>query len=148
MQQKFNNWNVFNHRSMGYNSFISPVKIEKGKEEQAMASYQGDGKYIGAWHYVGLEILYAIPVIGWIFLIVHCFLPENPNRMHFARHFFVRFLLGIVIMLILMLVLYLTVGRQLLEHQDEIGDVLKAHEKEVNDALNKLTDDLGKIKFD
>ena len=147
MKQKFNNWQVFNHRSMGYNSFISSAKIEKGKEEQAMAGYQEDGNYIGAWHYVWLEILYAIPVIGWICLIVHCFLPEKANRMHFARHYFARFLLGLLILIIVSLALYLTVGRQLIEHQNEIDEVFKAHEREINDALTRLSDDLEKIKF-
>ena len=148
MQQKFNNWNVFNHRSMGYNSFISPVKIEKGKEEQAMASYQGEGKYIGAWHYVGLEILYAIPVIGWIFLLVHCFLPENPNRMHFARHYFVRLLLAIVILAIVALVLYLTVGRQYLEHQEEIDRAFEQFLDDYKPVNEKFNDALRKINFD
>jgi len=113
-----------------------------------MARYGEDGDYIGAWHYVGLEILYAIPVIGWIFLVVHCFLPEKANRMHFARHYFARFLIGLVILAIAGLVAYLTVGRQFMEHQNEIGKVLEAHQKEVNSALDRLFRDLGNIPFD
>jgi len=113
-----------------------------------MARYGEDGDYIGAWHYVGLEILYAIPVIGWIFLVVHCFLPEKANRMHFARHYFARFLIGLVILAIAVLVAYLTVGRQFMEHQNEIGKVLEAHQKEVNSALDRLFRDLGNIPFD
>ena len=77
-----------------------------------MARYRGNSSYIGAWHYVGLEILYSIPVIGWIILVVHCFMPERENRMHFARHYFARLLLALVILVIAALVLYLLFGQQ------------------------------------
>ncbi len=112
-----------------------------------MARYQEDGNYIGAWHYVGLEILYAIPVIGWIFLLVHCFLPEKANRMHFARHYFARFLLGLVILLIVALVLYLTIGRQYLEHQKEIEDAFKIFQEKYKPINDEFNDALRKIRF-
>ena len=112
-----------------------------------MARYQEDGDYIGAWHYVGLEILYAIPVIGWIFLIVHCFIPEKANRMHFARHYFARFLIALVILLIASLVIYLTAGRQYMEHRQEISDVFRQFSERYRDIWDELSDALGKINF-
>lgn len=136
---------------MRYNlnkGLIRIINIKTERTDRAMARYQEENNYIGAWHYVGLEILYSIPVIGWIFLLVHCFIPEKENRMHFARHYFVRLLLAIIILLIIALVLYLTVGRQYMEHQNEIEDAFKTFQKnyeEINRDFNKT---LNNIKFD
>lgn len=112
-----------------------------------MARNQEDGNYIGAWHYVGLEILYCIPVIGWLFLIVHCFIPEKANRMHFARSFFAKLLLALVILVIAALVLYLTVGRQYMEHEREIGRAFDTFFKDYGRIVEKFGDTLSDINF-
>ena len=112
-----------------------------------MARYQGEKNYIGAWHYVGLEILYSIPVIGWIFLLVHCFMPEKENRMHFARHYFARLLIALVILVIVALVLYLTVGRQFMEHQKEIEDAFEVYNHKYKIINDEFNDALRKINF-
>ena len=91
-----------------------------------MARY-GESGYMGAWSYVGLEILYCIPVIGWIFLIIHCFTSSHENRMHFARSFFAKLLIAVIITVILCLVLYLMVGRHYFEHQTEIDRALQQY---------------------
>lgn len=49
---------------------------------------------IPAWGYVGYTILYAIPIIGWIILIVHTFKKGNPVRRSFARSFWCWLLLA------------------------------------------------------
>ena len=75
-----------------------------------MAKYRGTNNYIGAWHYVLLDILYAIPVIGFIMLLVHSFSSNNENRRHYARSYFARFLLALIIIVIVGVVLYFTLG--------------------------------------
>jgi phosphoglycerol transferase MdoB-like AlkP superfamily enzyme len=40
---------------------------------------------MGTWAYVGLTILYAVPVIGWIFLVVFSVSGKNLNRRNFSR---------------------------------------------------------------
>lgn len=112
-----------------------------------MARYQEEKNYIGAWHYVGLEILYGIPVIGWIFLLVHCFIPEKENRMHFARHYFARLLVALVILIIVGLVLYLTIGKQFMEHEQEITDAFKEFQKKYKPINDEFNDALRKINF-
>jgi len=77
-----------------------------------MAKYHGKYHYMGAWKYVLLDILYAIPVIGWIFLLVHAFSHSNENRLHYARSYFVRLLLVVIIAVILGVTVYLTVGTE------------------------------------
>ena len=111
-----------------------------------MAKY-GESGYMGAWSYVGLEILYCIPVIGWIFLIVHCFTSSHENRMHFARSFFAKLLIVIIISAILCLVLYLTVGRQYFDHQAEVQRVFDQYSREYQEVTDRMMDRLNQIQF-
>ena len=40
---------------------------------------------MSTWAYVGLTILYAVPVIGWVFLIVFSVSGRNLDRRNFSR---------------------------------------------------------------
>ena len=51
---------------------------------------------MGTWAYVGLTILYCVPVIGWIFLIVFSVSGKNFNRRNFSRSILFFYLVGIV----------------------------------------------------
>ncbi len=75
-----------------------------------MAKYRGANKYIGAWHYTFLNLLYCIPGIGWIVAIIHANDKGNENRCHFARSFFTRLLLLLIILLIAAAVAYFVIG--------------------------------------
>ena len=105
-----------------------------------MAKYRGTSNYIGAWHYVLLDILYAIPVIGWIILLAHCFNKGQESRMHYARSKFAHLLLGLVVILIAGAVLYFTVGKQYTDHQKELDATFEKYQKiyeTVNENFNK-----------
>ena len=52
--------------------------------------------------YFFLQILYSIPVIGFIFLIIHAIGHENINRKNFARSYFCGLLLVIIIFIVVM----------------------------------------------
>lgn len=56
---------------------------------------------LSPWQYFGLELLYSLPVIGWIFLICHALGSSNINKRNFARSFFCVY--AIVLLLILLL---------------------------------------------
>ena len=43
---------------------------------------------LSPWAYFGLEILYSIPIIGFIFLLIHAIGGGNINRRNFARSYF------------------------------------------------------------
>ena len=43
---------------------------------------------LSPWTYFGLSILYAVPVIGWVFLIAHAVASRNINKRNYARSFF------------------------------------------------------------
>lgn len=51
---------------------------------------------LSPWAYFGYNILFAIPIIGWIFLIIYAFDNSNINRKNYARSFFVIWLLVII----------------------------------------------------
>lgn len=56
---------------------------------------------ISAWGYVGYQLLFSIPLVGFILLIVFSFDDSNINRRNFARSYFVVFLLGIILAVVL-----------------------------------------------
>jgi len=55
---------------------------------------------LSPWAYFGLDILYSIPLVGWIFLIVHAVSSGNINRRNFARSFFCVYVIVIVLIII------------------------------------------------
>ena len=57
-------------------------------------------KPISPWGYLGYSILYAIPFIGFIFLLIFTFNKNNLNRRNFARSYWCAFLLLLVLILI------------------------------------------------
>ena len=52
---------------------------------------------IGAWKIFGLSILYAIPLIGQIFMIIHALSDNNINRRCYARSYFCILAIALVI---------------------------------------------------
>ena len=55
------------------------------------------------WGYVGLHILFSLPVIGWIFLIVFSFSDSNINRRNFARSYWCGLILCLIIVAAILL---------------------------------------------
>lgn len=64
---------------------------------------------LSAWAYFGYNILFAIPLVGFIMLIVFAFDSSNINRRNYARSFFCAYLI-VFILLIIVLVLCLVFG--------------------------------------
>ena len=58
-------------------------------------------KPISMWGYFGYELLFAIPIIGFILLIVMSFAPANKNVKNFARSYFCLFIIVIILGIIL-----------------------------------------------
>lgn len=57
------------------------------------------------WQYFWLRILYSIPVVGFIFLIIHSCSAANPNRRNFACSYWCIYIILAVIGLIALLVM-------------------------------------------
>ena len=60
-------------------------------------------KPLSAWAYFGYQLLFAIPLVGFILLIVFSFNDENINRRNFARSYFCSLLIGTIIVVIMFL---------------------------------------------
>ena len=60
---------------------------------------------LGAWSYVWLRFLFAIPVVGFIFLLVYTFSDANLNRRSFARSYWCELLIATIVAL-LTIILY------------------------------------------
>ena len=63
---------------------------------------------LGPWAYFGLQLLFAVPVVGLVFLIIFSFHSGNLNRRNFARSYWcglIVFLVLLIIVLIFALVL-------------------------------------------
>ena len=55
--------------------------------------------------YVGYNILFSVPLIGWIFWLVACF-DENINVRNYARSFLIPLLVALIIVGIGFLIAY------------------------------------------
>lgn len=74
--------------------------------------YEGPREFtpMSPWAYVGYRILFAIPVVGFVLLIVFSFIDGNIARRNFARSYWCELLLGLGILTIVILVLVLIFG--------------------------------------
>lgn len=65
---------------------------------------------LSPWAYFGYNILFAIPLIGLIFLIIFSFDNSNINRKNYARSFFIVWLLVIIVIAIIAAIGFGTAG--------------------------------------
>ena len=56
---------------------------------------------LSPWSYFGLGILYSLPLVGWIFLIVHAIGSTYLNRRNYARSYFCVYVLAIILIAVL-----------------------------------------------
>ena len=66
---------------------------------------------LSPWSYFGLQILYAVPIIGFIFLIIFSFKKSNINRRNFTRSYWCGLIIaGAILAIILIFMLLLGAG--------------------------------------
>lgn len=58
-------------------------------------------KPLSAWAYWGLSILYAVPIVGFVFLIINSFNSSNINRRSFTRSYWINTIIAVTIIIIL-----------------------------------------------
>ncbi len=63
---------------------------------------------IKPWGYVGLEILFAIPVVGFIALLIYTCGAKNVNRRNFARSFWCGLLVVLILLIAAVITAYAT----------------------------------------
>lgn len=75
-------------------------------EKDEIAKLPEKYRPMGAWKYFGYSILFALPLIGFICLIVFSFNSNNIVRRSYARSFFCGFLvIAIIFAIVLTIVL-------------------------------------------
>ena len=70
---------------------VTPVNVRN------TASQDSGVKLLSPWAYFWLGVLYCVPVIGWIFLIVHTVSNKNLNRRKFAISIWIKVVICLVI---------------------------------------------------
>lgn len=67
-------------------------------EKEELKNLPSKYQPIGAWGYFGYSILFAIPIVGFIALIVCALSSSNINRRSFARSYFcVLIIIGVIV---------------------------------------------------
>lgn len=66
-------------------------------------------KPLGAWAYFGLQLLFSIPLVGFICLIVFSLDDSNINRRNFARSYWCKLIISLAV-IILLVVLFIVTG--------------------------------------
>lgn len=67
-------------------------------------------KPLSPWAYFGYNILFAIPLVGFILLIVFSLDDSNINRRNYARSFFIGLLLAVIITVVVIILSLLLFG--------------------------------------
>ena len=87
----------------------APAVVEKKPEEKpepVVQYYLPPQNYpLSPWAYIGLQILFSLPIIGFIFLIIFSISKKNINRRNFALSYFAWWLLGLIAVVVVILVL-------------------------------------------
>lgn len=69
----------------------------KDYEKNEIANLPDKYRPLGAWSYFGYNILFSIPLVGFICLIVFALSDANINRRSYARSFFCVFIIALII---------------------------------------------------
>ena len=73
-------------------------------------------KPLSPWAYYGFQLLFSIPLVGFICLIVFSFDSGNINRRNFARSYWCALLIQVIlIVLVVVLVLVLNLDQSIIE---------------------------------
>lgn len=103
---------------------LSPMpSYPQAPKAPAPKSYGDDADYapkyrpLGAWAYFWLSVLFAVPVVGFVFMIVFSCNSNHINRRNFARSYLILLifavLIGAVTVLLCMLLINLGHGEDL-----------------------------------
>jgi hypothetical protein len=98
--------------------YQQPVYAEPAKKEITEDDLPDHLKPMGAWSYFGLQLLFAIPIVGLVFLIVFSFSRGNLNRRSFARSYWCAALVGVAIFVVFM-IFALVLGISAMDLADE-----------------------------
>jgi NADH:ubiquinone oxidoreductase subunit 3 (subunit A) len=62
-------------------------------------------KPISPWGYVGYQLLFCVPVVGFVFMLVWAFSNNNINRKNFARSYLIFVIAGVILTIITVIIM-------------------------------------------
>lgn len=89
--------------SMNNQDYQQQNAYQMQNNSSQQGQYQNNGGYtpqykpLSPWAYFGYNILFSLPLVGFILLIVFSFSDDNINRRNYARSFFVGLLFALII---------------------------------------------------
>ena len=63
-------------------------------------------KPLSPWAYVGYNLLFSLPLVGFIMMIVFAFDSSNINRRNYARSFFCAMLIGLIVAVVILVIVF------------------------------------------
>jgi len=72
--------------------------------QPAAASVPEENRPLSPWAYFGLQLLFAVPVVGLIFLIIFSIKRSNINRRNFARSYWCSLLILAILFVVVLLI--------------------------------------------
>ena len=84
-------------------TYTAPVTVNNITNDTIPEKYRP----LGAWAYFGYSLLFAIPIVGFILLIVFSFSDSNINRRNFARSFWCGLLVSLILTILIVIIMLL-----------------------------------------
>lgn len=81
-------------------SFVPAEPVRPAPAASAPRFPASQPKLLKPWAYFGLQLLFSIPIVGFIFLIVFSFDNSNLNRRNFARSYWCALLVVLILVII------------------------------------------------
>ena len=86
--------------------YVAPAPPRPSKEKEVTPDMLPEEyRPLSAWAYFGYQMLFAIPIVGLVFLIIFTFKRSNYNRRAFARSYWVALLFAGILTLTIHVVL-------------------------------------------
>lgn len=83
--------------------YEAPISIPAPAREITENDIPEQYRPLRAWSFFGLQLLYLVPIIGFIFLIIHSFKSDNLCRRGFARSHWCGYLIGGITFLVFLI---------------------------------------------
>lgn len=91
-------------------SYAAPNRSAGPRQEITEDDLPPRFKPIGAWKYFAYQLLFSIPIVGFVFLIVFSCSSSNINRRNFARSYWCALVVAAAIAVIILMVILLGIG--------------------------------------
>lgn len=75
---------------------------------QIVTAIPEENRPLSPWAYFGLQLLFAVPIVGFIFLIIFSINGSNINRRNFARSYWCGLIVCLIIFVLFIVIAAIT----------------------------------------